>query len=427
MKKFGILLLALVLLLGCTSCFTNYKEVKTDAVEPVGNMPEFWEEEVVPNDASYYCVQAGNLLLYELYDIGQKVTIAVVDVSSETTKTLKYEYKTAEYYLEQIHPAKDGNFFLLFTINSYAGEGLLPLIVKSDTDGNVLWEAEVQNPDLYSFTALAEADNGDVYALGYTERELSDTQESADPVPLSYGDDYNGYYEDFFGNYDELYLYENQAYIARFDADGNRIMETAIEDMVANSVFSDAVYLENVGLIATYITYTTDYETTGVYTLCLDESGKPVWKTKITDDYYTYPVLAVFDGQIYACMQTQMPYGCKIYALNGEGAILWSQIYEDDNYAIALTDTKENQIVVARTDESFTVNAADGSIDRYLWKDVAGTVYRMYSFDDYYIVYSDHICGGYYDGFVRMGDLYESVYSAYDYEGNLLWRKGFTS
>lgn len=412
MKKFGILLLALVLLLGCTSCFTNYKEVKTDAVESVGDVPTFIEEEFILNGASYGA-QIGNVFLCDTSEYQKDLTLTAYDIASETTKELRYDYSTETYYLDGIYPAKDGNFFLLLTANYYEENQPMPLIVKSDLNGTVIWETKLQNPDFNTFTDLEETESGDIYVIGYTSVEITDS-ETVQPV--------------FFGGHDDTELeggwYDDDAYAAKLDAQGNLIGETVIGDTIDTNQLTDAFYLEGVGLLTVFATYDAE-STLGNWVMCLDENCREVWKTEIaTDEYDSTPYLVCYDGQIYCYYQNT--FACRVNALDTAGSLVWEKTFEDDSGVFLLESTLYNQPVISRTDACFTLDAKDGSVEQYLWEDEVGTIYGIYPFQDYYIIESDHVCGGYYDGIIRMGDIYESVYSAYDYEGNLLWRKGFT-
>ena len=64
MKKITVLLLSIIMLFSCTSCFFSVP-VEDNKVETVGKIPKFYERHIVNNEVLHFGIQVGNVVLYD--------------------------------------------------------------------------------------------------------------------------------------------------------------------------------------------------------------------------------------------------------------------------------------------------------------------------------------------------------------------------
>lgn len=381
MKKIGILIVAFVMLFACTACTflgSDYRPVMTNGVEAVGTMPELFEKKIAEDGGLGTGTTIGNVLVAYNWYSGDTIAVNVYDLSANKKKTLEYSYDDFMYYYDKIYPAKDECFFMTLQCFEEDADEVPTLIVKSDLKGKVLWEASFSTGT--SILDLTEAENGMIYVLGM-ENETS--------------------------------------FIAKLDSNGKILSNTNVKDGLENATFYELEGLSDHEIVGLYGNGEQDLNIA-----LLNANGNVLWNTNVFDDVYEYFYLTVMNQQIYCCVEQGTK--CFVYALDLQGTLLWSQEFTDEEDVFLLTGTKETQPVMTSSKGCFLLNPKDGSVERYLFQEEIGVTSKICYFNDYYVALSSHKCGGIYYNFSRVSDLYEDVYSAYDYDGKLLWRKGFT-
>lgn len=343
--------------------------------------------------------------------------IVKFDLSGKVVWEKEFLYDHEKQTIENITATDDGGF--LFTVSNYvygqyhSWSKTEIILIKCDKNGDVLWRNEYDKSYAAGFIQMAETETGDILIIGDKATHNEDT---------------GGYKSDI--------------HLLKLDSYGKKLAEKIYGGLSGGNTFGhNAEYIDHVGFVALISSQATDGpfalesgENVGSFIIMLNSELEIMWLKKLSTEYHSNEVnihsngiycskaISTTDGKttVNSSLMTKMDF---------EGNILWEN--KMDSHEMIKNLSHEPPIaLIHRDDENsitkvITMDAEDLVQEINLNLNTREWIQEVLFKDGYFITISIHLTDllalhGPLDGPVYEREL---VYSGYDYQGRLLWRR----
>lgn len=316
-------------------------------------------------------------------------TKSIGDAGSESAFNI-FEMDDGGFVIGGYHTYEDGNFY----------------IVRTDEEGNVLWDRSHGEDDRYEgFSDMKQTSDGGFILVG-TRGE--------DPPYPSYGD----------------------IYLVKTDIDGNFIWQSVLGIPEVSESASSVVETSDGGYLICGYYWASSQTVFDVIMIKTNAIGTQEWRKEYSFQNgmadYVASITSTSDGGFVFCGQSQAftgnyYYDAYLYKIDLLGDSVWYQRYGN----AGMSDEAANHVLRA-TDDGFLISGSqenDGaSKDWFIAKtDDEGFQQWSYVFGDYYheVALSADECND--QGFLVAGDFYDGTWNAnlvrFNYYGDTLWTK----
>jgi hypothetical protein len=332
-----------------------------------------------------------SLLINELYAQAPDTlwTKSIGGSGSESAFNI-FEMEDGGFVIGGYHTYEDGNLY----------------IVRTDEEGNVLWDRSHGEDDRYEgFGDMKQTTDGGFILVGTRGEDLPYS---------SYGD----------------------IYLVKTDIDGNFIWQSVLGIPEVSESASSVVETSDGGYLICGYYWASSQTVYDVILIKTNAIGTQEWRKEYSFQSgmadYSSSITSTADGGFVFCGQSQAftgnyYYDAYLYKIDLLGDSIWYQRYGNPG----MSDEAANHVLRA-TDDGFLISGSqenDGaSKDWFIAKtDDAGFQQWYYVFGDYYheVALSADECND--QGFVVAGSLYDGTWNAnlirFNYEGDTLWTK----
>lgn len=330
-------------------------------------------------------------------------------------KEFLYDYEKPT--IENITATDDGGF--LFTVSNYiygqshSWSKVEIVLIKCNKNGDILWRNEYDKSYGSSFNQIVETETGDILIIGNKTE----------------------YHEDTGG-------YKSDIHLLKLDSNGNKLAEKTYGGSSGHNTFGhNAEYIDHVGFVALISSQATDGpfalesgENIGSFIIMFNSELEIVWLNKLSTEYYSNEV-CIHSNCIYFSKAFNTTDGkttenrSLLTKMDLEGNTLWEN--KMDSHEMIKNSSNETRIVLIHRDEEnsttkvITMDAEDRVQEISLKLNTRDWIQKIFFKDDYFITISIHLTDlltlhGPLDGAVYAREL---LYSGYDYQGRLLWRR----
>ncbi|MHB8964201.1 MAG: hypothetical protein ACYC5K_13725 [Saccharofermentanales bacterium] len=345
--------------------------------------------------------------------------IVKFDLAGKVVWEKEFLYDYEKQTIENITATDDGGF--LFTVSSYIyGQShswtkVEIVLIKCNKNGDILWRNEYDKTYAASFIQIAETETGDILIIGNKINYYADTD-----------------------GYKSISIH-----LLKLDSNGKKRTEKTYGGSSGQNTFGhNAEYIDHVGFVALISSQTTDGpfavesgDNIGSFMIMFNSELGIAWLKKLSTEYYSNEVCILSNG-IYLSKAINTTDGkttvnrSLMTKIDFEGNILWEN--KMDSHEMIKNSSKEPRIALIHRDEVnsattkvITMDAEDCVQEISLKLNTRDWIQEIFFKDDYFIAISIHLTDlltlhGPLDGAVYAREL---VYSGYDYQGRLLWRR----